>query len=603
MSGQAQGTEFLHAILAKLRGLPLEEQQAIIAQAAADPRLWLPNPGPQTDALNSLADELFFGGVLGGGKTALIVGAALTQHQRSAVFRREYTQTRGIIEEIARVLRTRDGFNSTDHLWRIPGCDRTVELGSVPHEWDVEKWHGRAHDLKAFDEIAHFSKSQFTYLSLWLRSATPGQRTRVICAGNRPMNPEGYWVLEYWAAWLDPTYHDPAEPGELRWPVPAEEGHDKEVFLRSAEEAIAHLAQFRGPPRDHLGNILAPRSRTFIPSRLEDNPDLLASGYNRVLGHAPKNLQALARGDFNAAIEDHPQQLIPTRHIMDAQARWTPKPPEGAPMIAMGVDVAQGGSDKTCVAWRHDAWFAPLVLVPGSETPNPSDCVALVVRHRRDNAAVIVDCGGGYGGGVAEQLETHNSIWAVKYKGSKESNARSVCRTYRFRNKRAESWWRFREALDPNQSGGSPIALPNDPIIRADLAAPRFTDTIHGILLEEKSEIAKRLGRSPDAGDAIVLAWSEGQMAKRRAVRTTPRMILSPGAYHQLGVGYPSAGRGASPWKRRNGGGRIDGGTAIWDLPPPPRPTPAPPPQDHSWPPGTVKWLNPATGRLEEVEK
>ena len=80
-----QGTEFLQAILAKLRGLPLEEQLKIIAQAEADPRLWIPNPGPQTDALNSLAGEIFFGGVLGGGKTALIVGAALTQHERSII--------------------------------------------------------------------------------------------------------------------------------------------------------------------------------------------------------------------------------------------------------------------------------------------------------------------------------------------------------------------------------------------------------------------------------------------------------------------------------------------------------------------------------------
>jgi hypothetical protein len=65
----------------------------------------------------------------------------------------------------------------------------------------------------------------------------------------------------------------------------------------------------------------------------------------------------------------------------------------------------------------------------------------------------------------------------------------------------------------PDQPGGSPIALPNDPAIRADLVAPRFKDTPRGLLLAEKIEIAKRLGRSPDAGHAIVLAWSEGQCA------------------------------------------------------------------------------------------
>jgi hypothetical protein len=128
----------------------------------------------------------------------------------------------------------------------------------------------------------------------------------------------------------------------------------------------------------------------------------------------------------------------------------------------------------------------------------------------------------------------------------------------------------MREALDPDQPGGSPIALPNDPVIRADLAAPRFTDTIHGIQIEEKAEIAKRLGRSPDAGDAIVMAWSEGMLAIRRGIkdrRPAPRVLLSPGARAQLGdygrqswgkpsfdgsYSIPSDTRGMSPARRRS---------------------------------------------------
>lgn len=552
MNAHKPGSDFLQSILAKLKGLPPEEQLKVIAQAQADPRLWIPNPGPQTDALNSLAAELFFGGQLGGGKSSMLVGAAVTQHERAIIFRREYSQIQGLIDEATRILGTRDGYNGQEHIWRIPGTKKILEFGSVPHEHNVERWQGRAHDLKGFDELAHFSRSQYRYLTLWLRSTTPGQRCRIIATGNRPTSPEGYWVVEHWAAWLDPTYHDPAKPGELRWPVPAAEGHDRELFLRSLDEAIAHLAKFKNPPRDHEGNIIPPRSRTFIPSRLEDNPDLLRSGYASVLAHAPKHLQALASGDFEAQIEDDPWQLIPTAHIIAAQKRHTPRPPGGVPMTAMGVDVAQGGSDKTCIASRHDWWFAPLVMVPGSETPKPSDTAALVVRHRRDGAAVIVDCGGGYGGGVVEQLATHNHIEARKHKGASSATGRSKCRTYAFANKRAEVWWRFREALDPEQPGGSPIALPNDPMIRADLAAPRFTDTPRGILLEEKGEIAKRLGRSPDAGDAIVLAWAErGRLGEGR--RSSDARHRDRPTHAQ--VGYASA----KGWLRRQGGRPNDG--------------------------------------------
>jgi hypothetical protein len=61
-----------------------------------------------------------------------------------------------------------------------------------------------------------------------------------------------------------------------------------------------------------------------------------------------------------------------------------------------------------------------------------------------------------------------------------------------------------REALDPDS--GQDIALPPDRDLRADLTAPRWSITARGIQVESKEEIRKRIGRSPDAGDAVMLA-------------------------------------------------------------------------------------------------
>jgi hypothetical protein len=44
---------------------------------------WVPNPGPQTQAFLCEADELFYGGEAGAGKTDLGIGLALTEHKRS----------------------------------------------------------------------------------------------------------------------------------------------------------------------------------------------------------------------------------------------------------------------------------------------------------------------------------------------------------------------------------------------------------------------------------------------------------------------------------------------------------------------------------------
>lgn len=74
----------------------------------------------------------------------------------------------------------------------------------------------------------------------------------------------------------------------------------------------------------------------------------------------------------------------------------------------------------------------------------------------------------------------------------------------RFVNVRAFAYWSLREALDPEKGDG--IALPPDPELKADLCAPRYSARVNGIQIEDKDDISQRIGRSPDAGDAVVLA-------------------------------------------------------------------------------------------------
>lgn len=519
----------LDDILARFDALPeaLQAQIRRDALKATEGRYFIPNPGPQTVCLASLADETFFGGEAGGGKSMLLCGTAIEDHDRSIIFRREYPQIKGLEDEVTGLLGSRAGYNAQDKIWRLPKGN-ILEFGSVPHEFDVEKYQGRAHDLKGFDEITHFSEAQYRFLIGWTRSTKAGQRSRVIATGNPPTTPEGYWVVKYWAPWLDPTHPHPAKPGELRW-------------FTTIEGADVECA---GPePVEVSGRMVQPRSRTFIPATLEDNPDLMATGYASVLEAMPEELRIRLRdGRFDAEVKDNSFQVIPTEWIKQAQARWVSTPPDGIGMSVLSHDVALGGGDANTYARRHGHWYDVVISDRLKGTIDPIDLAAKTVTLIRDGCDIVIDMGGGYGSGVYSHLK--NNVQGLEkrlhgHNGSESSGKRARDGKLKFANKRAEVWWKFREALEPNL--GEPIALPPDQELLADLSSALWKLTPRGIAIEEKTEIKKRLGRSPDKGDAVVNAWSYGESSVTARIRVASNPI-----------GRPTINLGHSSMKRRH---------------------------------------------------
>jgi hypothetical protein len=456
---------------------------------------WKALPGPQSMALTNQADILFFGGAAGGGKSDLLLGAALSQHQRSIIFRREYPQLKGLEDRAREIVRDRGQYNGTDKIWRL-SRGRQLEFGAVQNLGDEQRYQGRPHDLKGFDEITHFHEQQFRFLAGWLRTTTPGQRCRIICTGNPPVSAEGDWVIKFWGPWLDPQHPNPAAPGELRWYTTID-GEDKEVES--------------GESFQHNGELLVPKSRTFIPALVDDNPYLLESGYRATLQSLPEPLRSkMLYGDFSAGREDDPYQVIPTAWVVLAQERWRQRSAPELPMTTLGVDVARGGKDSTVITPRHGNWFGEQKVFPGTSTPDGPSVAALVFSAMKGKPAINVDVIG-VGTSVYDTLK-QRGIAAVPMNGAEQSKATDKSGQLNFRNKRAEWWWKMREALDPHD--GDDLALPTDRGLLADLCAPRWKLSAQGIQVEGKEDIIKRIGRSPDKGDSAVYALATVRVPK-----------------------------------------------------------------------------------------
>lgn len=476
---------------------------------------WKPQPGPQEDAFYSLADELFYGGAAGGGKSDLLIGLALSDlspHKKTIIFRRSFPELKDIVNRATEVLASTSARFKSGNAMRFDGLPdgKSLELGSVPNFGAAQKYKGRPHDLKLFDELSDISEGVYTFLIGWTRTTTPGLRTRVVCAGNPPTNADGQWVIHRWGAWLDPSHMNKAKPGELRWYAMLD-GEDTELTEENCPEG-----GYKGLPFDYenkrgIIEHIKPKSRTFIPARLADNKYLSDGQYESVLMNMPEPFRSqLLYGDFGLSMRSDPYQVIPSEWIYAAQRRWKEAQKDGtldrSALIspAFGLDVAEAGADKTVLVRLNGPYMQNYNYIE-AEHDDPMKQADIVTLHlgMLKRSPIAVDAIG-VGIGLGSRLR-QLKYTMLPVKVSRSSKKKDKTGQFEFLNLRAELWWRMREALDPH--GDNPLAIPDDAKLRAELASAKFERTPNDKLkVEDKVQIKTRLGRSPDIAEALMLA-------------------------------------------------------------------------------------------------
>lgn len=185
----------------------------------------------------------------------------------------------------------------------------------------------------------------------------------------------------------------------------------------------------------------------------------------------------------------------------------------------IGVDVARSGADSTIFAHRHGAAITHIDAYSREDTMQTTARIQAVTGTGPVDGQwatrPVVDSVG-VGGGVVDRLR-ELGVPVLAYTGAAKAYARTRDGEWGFTNTRGAAYWRLRELLDP--AFGADIMLPEDDLLTADLTAPTWdvtTGVPPRIKVEPKDDVAARLGRSPDRGDAVAMAyWAENLAATR----------------------------------------------------------------------------------------
>jgi len=222
-------------------------------------------------------------------------------------------------------------------------------------------------------------------------------------------------------------------------------------------------------------------------------------------------------GEFSA---DAPNQVVRASDI--AACRTEPnRPPRADELlpVELGVDVG-GGGDETVIRERRGRragreWRA--------HTDRPEKIAPLVLAAIMETGATAVKIDSiGVGFGVIGELrnsagrgEHQAHILAVNV-------ASAASKADKFINLRAEMWWELGRGLSAEQ-GWDLSGMQNADTTVAQLLEPRWeVDPKGRIRVEPKADIIKRLGRSPDNADALLLAFYAAGRPRVRTMSSRP---------------------------------------------------------------------------------
>ena len=228
--------------------------------------------------IDAVESEVLFGGAAGGGKSyGQMVDALLFALKypgsKQLVLRRTFAELDKSLIRTSLSLFPREiySFNSSSHTGRFKNGS-VIDFGYCATEIDVYQYQSAEYDVIRFDELTHFTESQYIYLISRVRGANPYPKQI-----KSSTNPGGIGH-----SWVKARFVDPSPAGKS---FGGEDGME----------------------------------RIFIPSLLDDNKFLIRGdpGYRkRLLALPEREKKALLYGDWNIFEGQYFTEFDPRKHIV-----------------------------------------------------------------------------------------------------------------------------------------------------------------------------------------------------------------------------------------------------------------------------------------------
>lgn len=196
----------------------------------------------------STAFETLYGGAAGGGKTAAIVGEAVTYaleypKARIYIFRKTTPELKQsvvpeIMKQCADFMNIAKGmtYNAQDRIYTFNNGS-VIQLAYLENEADKYRYQSAEMHLLMIDELTHFTQDEYEYLKTRVRST--GEHPLKVMAATNPGNIGHAWVKAYFIDIAKPETIYTDKNGNTRQFIPARvTDHPSPEFVKSYSKVL-----------------------------------------------------------------------------------------------------------------------------------------------------------------------------------------------------------------------------------------------------------------------------------------------------------------------------------------------------------------------------